>query len=249
VAPYRAHYTNAFRAKTFSVSSLRRALVIPQPWSHSRLKSFKDCPRQFYEKTVAKSVREEEGEASIWGHRVHKAFEDRLNDGLVLPPELENFEPVMEWIEAQPGDMYVEHQIALNRGGQPCGYWATDVWYRGVIDVMKVATDEALIRDWKTGKSHSDYTQLNLFAIHTFLAFPKVQRIRAEYYWTPTMSRTGDTFTRDQMSKLWKPFLGDLRQYAEAFISDTWQPRQSGLCRGWCPVVDCEFWQPKRIKG
>ena len=37
-------------------------------------------------------------------------------------------------------------------------------------------------------------------------------------------------------------------QYAQAFKTDTWQPRPSGLCNGWCPVKTCEFWQPKRNK-
>jgi hypothetical protein len=38
----------------------------------------------------------------------------------------------------------------------------------------------------------------------------------------------------------------DLKQYATAFKTDVWQPRQSGLCNGWCPVTECEFWKPKR---
>jgi hypothetical protein len=222
--------------------------VTPAPWSFSRLKSFKNCPRSFYEKSVAKSVVEEKGEATIWGEVVHKHFEERLADGVVLPTHLTQFEPTMEWIEKQPGDILVEAQIALNTSAHPCGYWDKDVWFRGVIDVAKVDTTEAFVRDWKTGKSHNDFTQLNLFAIHTFLAYPSVQRIRAEYYWTQTMTRTGQTFERAEMHKLWKPFIGDLRQYAEAFHTDQWQPRQSGLCRGWCPVVDCEFWSPRRIK-
>lgn len=223
--------------------------MTPKPWSFSALSDFANCPRAYYEKKVAKSVVEEKGQATIWGEVVHKHFEDRLNDGVVLPPELQQYEPAMVWIEQLPGQLYVEHQIALNRRGQPCGYWDEDVWFRGVIDVMKIDGTEALLRDWKTGKSHNKFTQLNLFAIHTFLAHPEVQTIKAEFYWTQTSSRTGQTFHRADMHALWKPFLGDLRQYAQAFQTDTWQPRQSGLCRGWCPVVDCEFWQPKRIKG
>ena len=51
---------------------------------------------------------------------------------------------------------------------------------------------------------------------------------------------------RDQIDQLWAPFIGDLKQYMQAFREDIWQPRQSGLCNGWCPVTDCEFWKPKR---
>jgi hypothetical protein len=222
--------------------------VIPAPWSYSRLNDFKNCPRQFYEKHVAKSFKDVDNEASLWGHRVHSSFEERLKHGVVLPPELEIHEPAMLWIEQLPGELYVEQDVALNQRGQSCGKWDADVWFRGVIDVLQLDTTEALVRDWKTGKTHNDFTQLNLFAIHTFLAHPELQRIRAEYYWTQTMTRTGTTFERSAMANLWKPFLGDLRQYAEAFHTDTWQPRQSGLCRGWCQVIDCEFWSPRRSK-
>jgi hypothetical protein len=221
----------------------------PQPWSHSRLKDFKNCPRAFFEKQVAKSVVEDKGEATIWGERVHKSFEDRLNDGVVLPPELAVHEPAIRWVEQLPGQMYVEERIALNLRGQPCGYWDDDVWYRGVVDVMKIDGTEAWLRDWKTGKTHNDFDQLKLFAIHTFAAHPEVQTCKVEYYWTQTHSRSTHVYPRTHIPALWKPFVGDLRQYAEAYKTNTWQPRQSGLCRGWCPVTDCEFWQPKRLKG
>jgi hypothetical protein len=223
--------------------------MTPLPWSHSRLKDFKNCPRAFYEKQVAKSVVEEKGEATIWGEVVHKHFEDRLRDGVVLPSELTMHEPAMLWIEQLPGDLYVEQRIAFDTCGQPCDYWSNHVWFRGVIDVMKVDGNVAWLRDWKTGKTHNDFDQLKLFALHTFAAFPTVQVVKVEYYWTQTMSRSSHAYPRGHVAALWKPFLPDLRQYAEAFKTETWQPRQSGLCRGWCPVTDCEFWQPKRLKG
>jgi hypothetical protein len=33
----------------------------------------------------------------------------------------------------------------------------------------------------------------------------------------------------------------DLKQMVEAYKTDTWQARQSGLCKRHCAVVDCEF--------
>jgi hypothetical protein len=53
---------------------------------------------------------------------------------------------------------------------------------------------------------------------------------------------------RDQIGAVWGEFLPNLKQYAQAFKEDIWQPRQSGLCGGYCPVTDCEFWRPKRRK-
>lgn len=219
------------------------------PWSHSRLEDFKNCPRAFYEKQVAKSVVEEKGEATIWGEQVHKHFEDRLTSGVVLPAALQVHEPFLARLEALPGEAGVEERIALDMRGQPCGFFDPDVWFRGVIDYKKVSGDAALLIDHKTGKHHTKFGQLKLFAIHTFIAHPEVQTVRAEYYWTQTMTKSGEGYSREQLPELWKTFVPDLRQYAQAFREDTWQPRQSGLCNGWCPVTDCEFWRPKRRRN
>lgn len=223
--------------------------MTPQPWSHSRLSTFKNCPRQFVELHVHKSVKETESEQVIWGQEVHKHFEKRIADGTPLPVDLESHEPYMTWLSGFPGNLHTEDKIALSRSMQPCGFFDKDVWYRGVIDFMSVKAPYARIVDYKTGKRKNDFGQLKLFAIHTFARFPDVHEIRADYYWTQLRSVNGETYTRDQIPQLWQEFLPDLRQYAEAFKTDTWQPRQSGLCRGWCPVTDCEFWEEKRMRG
>lgn len=223
--------------------------MIPKPWSHSALDDFKNCPRSYYEKRIAKSVVETKGEATIWGEEVHKHFEDRLIDGVVLPPALEMHESFLMRLTQLPGTLSVEQRIALDRQAQPCAFFGDNVWFRGVIDVKVVHADTALLVDHKTGKHHTKFGQLKLFALHTFAAHPEVNTVRCEFYWTQTMTKNGETYTRDMIPKLWAGFLPDLRQYAQAFKTDTWQPRQSGLCNGWCPVTDCEFWKPKRRRG
>jgi hypothetical protein len=210
--------------------------VTPKPWSHSALEAFKNCPRSFHE-------------ATIWGEVLHKHFEDRLTDGVVLPPEVAMHEPFLGRLEAMPGVMSVEQRIALDRTAKPCEFFADDVWFRGVIDVKIVDGAHALLVDHKSGKHHSKFGQLRLFALHTFAAHPEVETVRAEYYWTQTMTKNGEGYARADVPQLWAGFIPDLKQYAQAFRTDTWQPRQSGLCRGWCPVTSCEFWSPKRKRG
>ena len=221
--------------------------MTPKPWSFSALEDFKNCPRSFSEKRIFKSVVETKGEATIWGEVVHKHFEDFLTDGVALPPALEIHEAFLLRLLALPGELGVEQKIALNRRAQPCEFFAPDVWFRGVIDVKKVHGDTALLVDHKTGKHHTKFGQLKLFALHTFIAHPQVNTVRCEFYWTQTCTKNGQTYTRDQIPEMWKQFIPDLIQYRDAFLTDTWQPRQSGLC-GWCPVTDCEFWRP-RPKG
>lgn len=220
----------------------------PQPWSHSRLSAFETCPRQYYEVTVAKTTQDVKGEATIWGEEVHKHFEARLGDGLALPATLATHEEFMCYLDELPGERLVEAKIALDTKLQPCGFFGSDVWYRGVIDYGKISGTQARLVDHKSGKVHSKFNQLKLFAIHTFIAYPEVEEIRAEYYWTQNKTTNGETYTRGMLPQLWATFVPTLKQYAQAYLTDTWQPRPSGLCHGWCAVTGCEFWKPKRRK-
>lgn len=198
---------------------------------------------------ILKTYADSQGEEAAWGEQVHKHFEDFLADGVVLPLILQAHQPFLESLLALPGEGFVERAIGLDLKGQPCEFFAPDVWYRGKIDYLKVCGPQALIIDHKTGKIKNRYEQLTLFALWTFAAFPEVQTIRAEYYWTQTKTKNGDTFHRSQIAQLWAPFVPKLRQYAQSFIEDIWTPRQSGLCAGWCPVTDCEFWRPRRKRA
>ncbi len=212
----------------------------PLPWSHSSLDTFKNCPRQYHAKYVLKSVKDEQSDAIIWGNKVHKAFEDRLAVGTPLPKEMQVHETFMRQLEVMPGVLNTEQKIALDVNMKPCNFFDREVWFRGVIDCSIINTDAATIVDHKTGKPHNKFEQLTLFALHTFALYPKIDRVEACYYWTQTQDTTARVFWRQDVKQLWKKFIPDLTQYAEAFETDIWQPRQSGLCRAWCPVLECE---------
>lgn len=221
----------------------------PLPWSYSSLDTFKSCPRKFEALRVSKSVVEEKGDATVWGEVAHKHFEERLRDGTALPDTLTDHEPYLARLVKLPGEAGVEQKIALNRKMQPCGFFDADVWYRGVIDYTKVnrRTGHALLIDHKFGKPHSKFAQLKLFALWTFAAHADVETAEVRYYWAKERREVSASYTRDMIPHLWGEFVPDLKQYAEAFREEIWQPRQSGLC-GWCPVTDCEFWRPKRSR-
>ena len=104
---------------------------------------------------------------------------------------------------------------------------------------------ESRIVTHNTGKPHQKIEQLALFALHSFVLNPQVELVNAQYYWTMTSSTSKKVWGRADIPDLWKLFIPHLKQYAEAYQTDIWQPRQSGLCNGWCPVRECEFWRPK----
>jgi len=222
--------------------------VKPLAWSYSGLSQFVNCPRQFEAVRVSKTVKESQGEAQVWGEWVHKQFEDRQGKGLVLPPELAEHEPYMQTLAALPGKHFTEQKVALNRIMQPCDFFAKDVWNRGVIDFVAIHNHVAIIVDYKTGKVKPDLKQLALFALFVFHTYPQVTACYTRYYWTQTKHETEEEFLRSRIPEIWRKFIPDLKQYNDAFKTNTWQPRQSGLCHGWCPVTECEFWKPKRSK-
>lgn len=226
--------------------------MIPRAWSHSSLDAFVTCPRRFHEVKILKSVVEEESEEQRYGLWVHKEFEERQVRGkhgfYWLSPKLAEHEPFMVSLNNQPGEHFTERKVALNKQLQSCDFLAPDAWFRGIIDFSTVSYQFATVVDYKTGKPHRKFNQLRLCALWVFAAYPKVIEVNARYYWTKTKEVTQVTYKREEVPRLWSEFIPDLKQYVEAFKTDTWKPKPSGLCHGYCPVIECDYWRPRRNK-
>lgn len=223
----------------------------PAPWSYTALDDFVNCPRSFHAKRVIKIVKDEGGPHLDEGVRVHKAFELRIGDGTELPPDLARHEWYMQTLERYTGAKYVEKKVALNMRREPCGFFDKDVWWRGVLDFHCIHpitpnAHVASVVDYKTGKPHKKFKQLKLFALYLFAQYPTLTTVTCTYYWTQTGTLVTDRYERSQIQTLWSEFIPDLKQYVEAYRTDTWQPRPSGLCHGWCPLKTCEHWKPKK---
>lgn len=221
--------------------------MTPFPWSISALDKFVTCPKAYHEIRVVKRIVEPEGEAAAWGNRVHKDIEDDLKGTRPLAPEMAQFRQYVDTIKGRPGTMLVEQNMALNRSLQPVTWFAKDVWVRGKADVVHLNGNTAVGLDHKTGKRKTT-RQMALMALLTFYHHPQIERVRTLFCWLKTNEFDKDEFKREEIPSLWQRFVPDLNQYRKAFHTDTWQPRQSGLCHGWCPVKDCEYWRPKRVR-
>jgi RecB family exonuclease len=222
----------------------------PLPWSPSALETFKNCPEQYHHRYVLKDLPPEERSAEqIYGERVHEVFAARQGHKRTkLPADLAAHEPFMEKLAAQPGLVFVEHKAALSKLAMPCDWDTENVWCRMIIDYLRVDAQSrhGWIVDYKTGKPHHKFNQLMIYALWTFAEFRYVDSIDVMFYWTKSCTTDRVTYGAKEVNELWKELKGDLRQYREAFRSDTWQLRQSGLCNGWCPVIGCKYWRPKR---
>lgn len=234
----------------------------PLAWSFSAMGDFKNCPKQYYHKRIAKDVQDTQGEAALWGDRVHKFFEYMILEALHTPSQepdavsivgqggstFKDYLPYLQAVLALPCDqLFPERQYAIGRDLRPCGWFDPEVWCRGIIDVLALKGDKAYAIDWKTGKRKPDSKQLKLFALFVFIHHPEIMSCKTEFVWLKTGERDTETYHRSQEAELWQEFVPDLAQYRAAFQTGIFPARKSGLCRGWCPVTSCEHWQPKKV--
>lgn len=222
----------------------------PNAWSHSALDAFENCPKQYYQEKVLKRFPYVETPEMNWGKRVHKDFENFLLHGTPLPADLAMHHEFLTDFKAQPGELAGEERIALDVAMKECAYFSRtqQVWYRGQVDARKRdrAAGTSHILDHKTGKVKNDFTQLKGFAMWEFITQPDIHTCKVEYYWTQIRGTAGETYHREQLPEIIQFFAAKLHRFADAFLTENFPPKQSGLCRGWCPVTDCEFWSPKR---
>lgn len=224
-------------------------------WSHSSLDAFHNCPKQYYETKVLKRWPYVADAGMQWGKDVHKKFENYLLYGEPLGADLVTHQGFLDSFLARPGVLAGEERISLNNHLEMCSYFSKDeekpIWFRGQIDARKRDLESGIthILDHKTGKVKNDYTQLKGFAMFEFLTQPTIHTVTAEYYWTQIKGANGETYTRDMLPSMLRFFAARLGPYAEAYLTNHWIPKQSGLCNGWCPVTDCEYWKPKRVRA
>ncbi len=212
-------------------------------WSYSKLKNFDTCPKRFYEIDVQKNYQEEEKPDGplATGNRAHDALAKACTGVEPLPAEFSHYQDWVDRVKAGPGNLLVEQKYAITRDFRPTTYFAKDVWYRGIGDVVRIWDNVALILDWKTGKIVEDSVQLMLMAQCIFSHFPAVQRVRSEYVWLKEECTTPEVFSRQEVADQWIELLPRVTKLEAAMKTSTYPPTPSGLCKRYCVVTSCPF--------
>lgn len=216
-------------------------------WSFSSLDLFETCPKKYYHLRVVKDVTEPPWEHRQEGEDAHRALRNRLYRGSPLPTGLAKLEGVCAQLDAAPGEIYLEHKIALDKNLNVVDWFDKRVWVRAIFDVAKVNRNKGVVLDWKMGKKHEESDQLELFAAVLMAWQPQVDEVSTGYVWAKddvitNSSLTTETFTRERdFSRLWGEFNKRAARIDKAFDTGVWQPKQSGLCRRHCPVSTCVY--------
>lgn len=119
--------------------------------SYSSIKQFENCPKRYFHQRIEKSVKDEGGEAAIYGEQVHKALEDYVRDKKPLPAPLKKHQLVCDTLmgTTKGADVTPEIEMTLNENLKPTGWWDKDAWIRSKLDVLAVKGHKAVVLDWK----------------------------------------------------------------------------------------------------
>jgi len=220
-------------------------------WSYSSIKNFQQCPKKYYHLSVAKDVKQSSNTALVYGNEVHKAAENFIRNGDPIPEKFAYLRDVLSVLQQIDGEKHCELRLGLAKEGEeytPCEFFAKNVWWRGIIDLLIIRGDTALMIDYKTSKNakYADTKQLDLLATAIFTHYPQINKLNSALLFVVSNEFVRRTHTRNDSKTYIEPFEYDVMRIEEALQSGVWNAVSGPLC-GWCPVKTCiNYKEPRR---
>lgn len=212
-------------------------------WSYSSIKTFDQCPRKYYHLKVLKDVKDENTEATLYGNAVHKAAEEYIRDGVPVPAPYKFMEPILTALNALPGDKHCELKLGVAYDGAnytPTTFFAPDVWWRGIADLLIINKDTGFLVDYKTGKNpkYADPTQLDLLAGAVFTHYPKIKTLKSALAYVVSGNLIKKEHDVAHRKSYLRTFDTQLSALDVAEKTGVWNAVSGPLCK-FCPVKTC----------
>ena len=208
-------------------------------WSHSRRKTFLECPKQLYHTQIAKKgtpdrVEFVQSQAMLDGNLIDDALTKRIGQNTPLPAHFAQWEGVCQVVLNTPGAKFTQLKLALDAAYRPCSYndW-TGAWVRVIYDVAIVNGTYAFLGDWKNGMIVDDPDQLKLFAAVGFHHYNDVQDIDTSYIWLKHGQMGDASYNRRELPDLWAAFIPDVERMQVAYKTNTWPATPQKGRWGW----------------
>jgi hypothetical protein len=214
-------------------------------WSYSSIKTFEQCPKKYHHLRILKDYKDEDSTATVYGKELHKAAEDFIKDGTPIPPRFSFVADVLEALQKIEGEKHCEIKLGIaRRNGKfvPCDFFAKDVWWRGIADLLIINEEKqtAYLVDYKTSKNakYADTKQLDLLAGAVFTHYPKIVEIKSALLFVVSneMVKKKHEFMM-QLSYL-NSMEPELTRLEAAIKTNVWNPVSGPLCK-FCPVTSC----------
>lgn len=213
-------------------------------FSFSRLDQFETCPKKYYEVNVAKNYGESNIDQLNWGKEVHTALSAACLGTAELPEHMVSYQHWVNEVRRWPraGTLLAEQQLAITKDFRPTKWFADDVWFRCVVDLLYMLPPIAISWDWKTGKIKENSIQLMTSAQVVMIHYPEIKRVRTEYVWLKDDVRTHpEFFNKRDIASQWLSVIDRAKNLEQAAKNMEYPPRPNRLCREWCPVTSCPF--------
>ena len=214
-------------------------------WSYSSIKTFDQCPKKYHHLRILKDFKDEDSVATVYGKELHKAAEDFIKEGTPIPPRFSFISDTLEALKKIEGEKHCEIKLGIaKRNGKfvPCDFFAKDVWWRGIADLLIINEEKqtAYLVDYKTSKNakYADTKQLDLLAGAVFTHYPKIMEIKSALLFVVSneMVKKKHEFMM-QMSYL-NSMEPELTRLEAAIKTNVWNPNSGPLCK-FCPVTSC----------
>jgi hypothetical protein len=210
-------------------------------WSYSSLSLFQQCPKKYYHLRVAKDFREPETEHLTYGKLVHEAAEFYIKNDVPIPPQFRFMQEPLDALKQIGGEYLCEYRMGLTKDLKACDFFAPDVWWRGVVDLVIIKDDKAFLVDYKTGKSskYADTKQLEILALALFVHFPQIKRIKAGLLFVVANDFVKVDYDTSAPQLHWVKWMRDTAQLEAAYENDVWNARPNFSCKQYCAVTSC----------
>ena len=183
-------------------------------WSFSGLRIFEACPERARRKYIDREPEapRDANNPAERGIRIHANAEQYITgEAPELIPELTKhykaeLNRLRERYDEQPEHFAIEQDWGFDADWQPTGFFDENVWCRMKLDVLEFPEDSpetAVIIDWKSGKKFGNEMKYNqqgqLYAIGTFVKYPEIQALKAQFLFTDTGEKMNCIYARDKL--------------------------------------------------
>ena len=144
-------------------------------------------------------------------------------------------------LNAIEGEKHCELRLGLTKGLEPCEFFAKDVWWRGIADLIILQGDKAYVVDYKTGKSakYADPKQLELLSLALFKHFPQVKKVKGGLLFVVANEFVKADYEQEKEGLYWTRWIEDTNRLEKSIELDVWNPKPNFSCSKWCAVKDC----------
>ena len=242
---------------------------LPFVQTYSSMSVFMGCPNQYKGRYVTNEVAYEPSPHTAFGNIIHSWMEKVVQAGSPPSVEVIRAaaEPHQETAHAagkadayphmavtvdaiselhtlsgrRKGAIQCESEIAITPELRACSYWDKGGMFRGKVDLLAFNPDTGILhmRDLKTGKPVNDDTQQRWYAAACMASMPAVASVSYRYVYTGGHDTPKREITRAEVPAVIQRIKDVQAEMAEAYATNTWEPRRNGLCRAYCGVLSC----------